>query len=406
MDFIIMYSICQCEECKSGKYNPLDYIVKDEDIKKLDEERPLGISGHLRVKNEEMSIAQSIDSCIDALDELIITYNTSEDNTEKILKEYQKKYPDKIKLYHYKPNIINYISTTKELENFKSKNMSYETNSIHSLANYYNFGYTKIKYKYYMKIDADQIYFTEKLLETRKALLYNLDDIKKIQNIREILKYVNYSLFMEKISWLIPLKSLREKFRLWYKSKLYRNIITNLGTFELIIFHKLKNDNKCSFILGGIETILHNNKISVVFRDLNINKKRMDIKIFMGCVGDHSIWIPTSKEKYCTINGSPSEGISTNGFISEIGLYWVHVGLIKRKKYIDNNNLLVSLENINNIKYNDIKKFHLDAIDETTSNIISYWAKTFLDYDKKYITKDFFDKYFNAILEYAIKHYK
>ena len=42
-----------------------------------------------------MSIAQSIDSCIDALDELIITYNTSEDNTEKILKEYQKKYPDK-----------------------------------------------------------------------------------------------------------------------------------------------------------------------------------------------------------------------------------------------------------------------------------------------------------------------
>lgn len=130
--------------------------------------------------------------------------------------------------------------------------MSYETNSIHSLANYYNFGYTKIKYKYYMKIDADQIYFTEKLLETRKALLYNLDDIKKIQNIREILKYVNYSLFMEKISWLILLKSLREKFRLWYKSKLYRNIITNLGTFELIIFHKLKNDNKCSFILGGI----------------------------------------------------------------------------------------------------------------------------------------------------------
>lgn len=95
MDFIIMYSICQCEECKSCKYNPLDYIVKDEDIKKLDEERPLGISGHLRVKNEEMSIAQSIDSCIDALDELIITYNTSEDNTEKILKEYQKKYPDK-----------------------------------------------------------------------------------------------------------------------------------------------------------------------------------------------------------------------------------------------------------------------------------------------------------------------
>ncbi|MCZ9888492.1 glycosyltransferase [Brachyspira hyodysenteriae] len=406
MDFIIMYSVCQCEECKSGKYNPLDYIIKDEDIKKLDEERPLGISGHLRVKNESMSIAQSIDSCIDALDELIITYNTSEDNTEEILKEYQKKYPDKIRLYHYQPNIINYISTKEELEEFKSKNMSYETNSIHSLANYYNFGYTKIKYQYYMKIDADQIYFTEKLLETRKALLYNLYNIKEIPNIKEILKYINYISFMEKIAWIIPLKSLREKFRFWYKAKLYRNIITNLGTFELVILHKLKNNNKCSFVLGGIESILYDDKISVVFRDLNINKKRMDIKIFMGCVGDHTIWMPTSKEKYYTVNGSPSEGISTNGFISEIGLYWVHVGLIKRKKYIDDRNLVVPLENINKINYNDIKKFHFDAINENTSRTISYWAKTFLDYDKKYITKYFIDKYFNDILEYALKNYK
>lgn len=37
-----------------------------------------------------MSIAECIDSCIDALDELIITYNKSTDATEEILKEYKK----------------------------------------------------------------------------------------------------------------------------------------------------------------------------------------------------------------------------------------------------------------------------------------------------------------------------
>lgn len=45
----------------------------------------------MRIKNEAMSLAESIDSCIDALDELIITYNKSSDNTELILKEYKNK---------------------------------------------------------------------------------------------------------------------------------------------------------------------------------------------------------------------------------------------------------------------------------------------------------------------------
>ena len=87
--------------CKNNEYNPLDYILSKEDFKRLDKERPIGISGHMRIKNEAMSLAESIDSCIDALDELIITYNKSSDNTELILKEYKNKYPNKISLYCY-----------------------------------------------------------------------------------------------------------------------------------------------------------------------------------------------------------------------------------------------------------------------------------------------------------------
>ena len=80
------HNFCQCSHCKNNKYNPLDFTLSKEDFKHLDKKRPIGISGHMRIKNEAMSLAESIDSCIEALDELIITYNKSSDNTELILK--------------------------------------------------------------------------------------------------------------------------------------------------------------------------------------------------------------------------------------------------------------------------------------------------------------------------------
>lgn len=167
---------CECEQCKNNEFNPEDYIIKEDDFKILDKERPLGLSGHLRVKDEAMSVAECIDSCIDALDELIITYNKSSDNTEEILKEYEKKYPYKIKLYFYEPNIIKYNK-----DEYKTK-----YSELHYLPNYYNFGYLKIKYKYYMKIDADQIYFKEKLFEIRKALLSDINTSKTINKLLKI----------------------------------------------------------------------------------------------------------------------------------------------------------------------------------------------------------------------------
>lgn len=159
---------CECSQCKNREYDISEYLVLEDDLKILDNERPLGISGHLRVKDEAMSLAECIDSCIDFLDELIITYNTSSDNTEEILKNYEKKYPEKIKLFHYKPNIIRY--------NKDEYNTKYS--QIHYLDNYYNYGLIKIKYKYYVKIDADQIYFTDKLLKLRELLILDINQIK------------------------------------------------------------------------------------------------------------------------------------------------------------------------------------------------------------------------------------
>ena len=191
-------NLCQCPECKKNQYNQMEYIVKKEDFKILDNQRPLGISGHLRVKDEAMSIGQCIDSCIDALDELIITYNKSTDGTEEILMKYAKKYPKKIRLYFYPFDIVL----------LKDKN---KYGYVHSLSNYYNFGYIKIKYQYYIKIDADQIYFIDKLLEIRKILLYYNDSKKNIYT----------ALILDKISFYIPIKKIRNYFRTIFIKKLF-----------------------------------------------------------------------------------------------------------------------------------------------------------------------------------------
>lgn len=269
----------------------------------------------MRVKDEEMSLSESIDSCIDALDELIITYNKSSDNTELILKEYEKKYPNKIRLYYYKPYVIPHTCSKEELDYFESKKMYYNTNSIHSLANYYNYGYVKTKYKYYMKIDGDQIYFKDKLLKIREALL---SDIKSSENF----KTINKLLKLEKIALCIPLKKLRNKFRTHFIKKLfnkdnnyiYSGLEKVLNLKDFILYYKLKHGDDCSFDLGGFNLIFDNDNSLC----LNTNC------ILNGCYGDHSIFVPNSKKTYFTAvlateNLEPAHNRCITGFA------WIHL---------------------------------------------------------------------------------
>ena len=68
----------------------------------ISEHERIGVSGIMRVKNDAQFVQQSIDSCIDALDELIIVYNDCTDNSAALILEKQSQYPDKIKVYEYK----------------------------------------------------------------------------------------------------------------------------------------------------------------------------------------------------------------------------------------------------------------------------------------------------------------
>lgn len=147
---------CTCPLCRKGVYDSADYYV---DMSFLKKERPIGVSGLLRVKNDAGFLSDCIDSCIDALDELIICYQECTDNTPDIINEKQQQYPDKIKVYFYAPPVYCHNLTDEEL----AYAFSLPDDSVHKLCNYYNYTLSKATYRYAMKIDSDQIYFAEKL---------------------------------------------------------------------------------------------------------------------------------------------------------------------------------------------------------------------------------------------------
>lgn len=118
-----------------------------------------GLSGILRVRNEEEFVEACIDSCIEALDELIIVYNDCTDATPDIIEQKRIEYPEKIKIYPYEYEIYG-INLSKEKY---EKTLALPDDSPHLLCNYYNFALSKVSYQYAMKIDADQIYFSTEL---------------------------------------------------------------------------------------------------------------------------------------------------------------------------------------------------------------------------------------------------
>lgn len=149
-------SICTCPFCLKGNYDPADYSV---DISTFKRERPVGVSGLMRVKNEARWIEQSIDTCINALDELIICYQPCSDETPEIIERKRLQYPDKIKVFFYAPPLYAFELSRKDFDYA----CSLPKDSIHHFSNYTNYILSKASYRYAMKIDADQIYFSKRI---------------------------------------------------------------------------------------------------------------------------------------------------------------------------------------------------------------------------------------------------
>ena len=122
-----------------------------------------GLSGLMRIKNEASFIENCVNSCISALDELIIVYNDCTDDTPVIVEKMRKQYPDKIKAYAYNHHILSHNLSEEEFE--IAVNLPDDSPRLH--CNQCNYALSKVSYKYAVKIDADQLYFADELQKWR-----------------------------------------------------------------------------------------------------------------------------------------------------------------------------------------------------------------------------------------------
>lgn len=132
---------------------------------------------------------------MDALDELIIVVQESLDSTLEIAKKYQAMYPKKIKLFEYPVEVDNPLYYERNQPSVDRNSYYKRAYTVHGAANYYNFTQSKVSYKYTMKIDADQIYITNKLdfirkfykNDTKGWLTYFIKSILKPKKIKYLL---------------------------------------------------------------------------------------------------------------------------------------------------------------------------------------------------------------------------
>jgi glycosyltransferase involved in cell wall biosynthesis len=108
------------------------------------ENRKDGISAMIRIKNEEEFILPSIQSVLGFFDEIIVTLNGSEDNTENIIRNINS---DKIKIYQYPFKMHHNGPGHRDIPE----------DSIHDLAYYYNWSLSLTSRSFVCKWDGDMI---------------------------------------------------------------------------------------------------------------------------------------------------------------------------------------------------------------------------------------------------------
>ena len=152
-----------------------DYTEYTVDLSQLTKERPLGVTGILRCQNSADFLDACIESCIEGLDELIAVYHNCTDETANILKRKQSKYPYKIKIFEYQPYIYPIDLTDEQFQ----ETMNLPKDSIHLLSGYTNYAISKVTYRYAIKIDSDQLFFSESFKKYCDAYRTELHNPKK-----------------------------------------------------------------------------------------------------------------------------------------------------------------------------------------------------------------------------------
>lgn len=322
--------------------------------------RKVGLSGLMRVKNDAQTLAQSIDSCIDALDELIITYHECTDGSAQIIENKKRQYPNKILVIPYPYHVIGVEATEEEYEYAKTLPFGHPQ----LLATYYNNALQYVNYKYVVKIDADQIYFTQALSDLRNHILKGVHQNKLA---RFFGKFIN-KVFCQG----------RGRKRLWSKwhplhylqyifVPLFRKQYVEYAASEL-----LKGNGYLS--LSGVNVLQYNNQW---YAPIGCKTENGAWWLFNG-IGDHLIFEADEHTEYLPWDYSPSFGkkVIIEKFIYPVekqmlllGFYWFHLRPMKGSLYsqliqhYENHPMtLLPVNQLGRIRYNRLIK-HLEKDD-------------------------------------------
>lgn len=102
----------------------------------------------MRLKNEAEFLDGAFETHLAGLDELIVVHNRCIDATPDICARWQQRHPDKIRVFDYEPDVM--PLTLPEAKTIDPRDE-------HSLANYYNWAFTRTSREIVIKIDGDHI---------------------------------------------------------------------------------------------------------------------------------------------------------------------------------------------------------------------------------------------------------
>ena len=110
------------------------------------------ITAMVRVKNEEEFLYPSLKSILDQVDEVVLVDNLSTDQTQSIIRSFERESPTKVRSYQY-----NYELRKRGREHWKLSSTPGGRSSPHLIANYYNWCLKKCSKPYVLKWDGDMI---------------------------------------------------------------------------------------------------------------------------------------------------------------------------------------------------------------------------------------------------------
>lgn len=216
-----------------------------------------GLSGIMRVRNEEALISACIDSVIESLDELIVVCNDCTDSTPLILEQKQKKYgTDKLRIFFYNHNVLSFDLNKEEYDLALSLPLS----SPRLYCNQCNYGIKKARYKYAVKIDTDQIYFHNELKKWRDLCANETSSMTFIDNIKGACFSAYFSIYRRLSAklkkpqlWMIPnwfIHSIYSSYRKYAEHKL----IKGHGLIALSGVNVFKDNNDWVITMDHINT--------------------------------------------------------------------------------------------------------------------------------------------------------